>query len=165
MACGIKGHTHPDRVGERVGVRPPRPALLSVGYQFAPSFWGHGYAFEAIAAVVDDCFERLDEPHLVAQVRWDNERSVRVLRKLGFRPRGRRFLDGADHLCELYEITQNEWKESRVLGPDSISYRIPRRIPHLNSIELEHAAVIKSEQRKGLTRGTTGETVEIPPLW
>jgi len=136
-------------------------ASLSVSYQFAPSFWGHGYAFEAIAAVVDDCFERLDEPHIVAQVRWDNERSVRVLRKLGFRPRGRRFLDGADHLCELYEITQNEWQESRVLGPDPI--RNEDSTPYLTPeqyFELEHAAVIKSEQRKGLTRATTGETVD-----
>jgi len=59
---------------------------LTVSYGFAPSFWGHGYAAEAIAALLDDCFERLDEPRLVALVRWDNERSVRVLRKSGFRP-------------------------------------------------------------------------------
>jgi RimJ/RimL family protein N-acetyltransferase len=60
---------------------------LSVGYEFAPSFWGHGFALKAITAVVDDCFERLDEPHLMGQVRWENDRSVRVLRKLGFRSR------------------------------------------------------------------------------
>ena len=133
---------------------------LSVGFEFAPSFWDHGYCLEAITAVVDDCFERLDEPLLVAAVRWDNERSVRVLRKSGFRPRGRHLLE-ANHLYELYEINQNEWKESRVLGPDPI--RIGDSTPCLTPeqyLELERAAVIKNEQRKGLTRAATGESAD-----
>jgi Uma2 family endonuclease len=47
-----------------------------------------------------------------------------------------------------------------VLGPDSIRAR--DSAPYLTPeqyLELEHAAVIKSEQLKGLTRATTGETV------
>jgi Uma2 family endonuclease len=133
---------------------------LSVGFKFAPSFWGHGYALEAITAVVDDCFERLDEPLVVALVRWDNERSVRVLRRSGFRPRGRRLLE-ANHLCELYEISQHEWKESRVLGPDPIRTRdsTPSPTPE-QYLELEGAAVMKNEQLKGLTRAATGESAD-----
>ena len=78
----------PARIGwvEVSGMSLEAGDSLSVGFEFAPSFWGHGYALEAIAALMDDCFERLDEPRLVALVRWDNERSVRVLRKSGFRP-------------------------------------------------------------------------------
>jgi RimJ/RimL family protein N-acetyltransferase len=78
------------RIGwvEVIRISVKRQDFLSVGYHFAQPFWGCGYAPEAVAAVLADCFERLEETSIVAYVRPDHNRSIRVLLKVGFRPTG-----------------------------------------------------------------------------
>ena len=98
----------------------------SVGYEFAPAFWGRGYAVEAVAAVVCDLFVRLEEPGVVAFSRPDNERSIRLLRKIGFRRLGKQVKDDGSRSCDVFKISRRAWKtrEARTAqfpprGPDS----------------------------------------------
>lgn len=59
-----------------------------LGYWIARDHWGRGYATEAGRAVVAMADESLRLPALTAAHAIDNPASGKVLRKLGFRPRG-----------------------------------------------------------------------------
>lgn len=61
---------------------------VEVGWHLHPDAWGHGYATEAAAAVVDRAFQ-LGVPEVYAVVRPGNEPSLAVCRRLGMRPLGR----------------------------------------------------------------------------
>jgi ribosomal-protein-alanine N-acetyltransferase len=82
-----------------------------IGYEFAPEFWGSGYATEAVRAVVAYLFESLNARAVVAYTRPENHRSARVLQKVGFRSRGEQNDDGASIPCDVYEISLVEWQE------------------------------------------------------
>ncbi len=63
------------------------PALLDlrIGYLFAREAWGHGFASELIAGLVDWCVTAGDIRTLIGGVEEDNVASIRVLEKNGFR--------------------------------------------------------------------------------
>src|ERR1044071_10357642 len=67
-------------VGISTGEREP-PDL---GYWLGVPFWGHGYATEAVRAVIDHAFADLDYEVLGAGARVTNPASRRVLEKCGF---------------------------------------------------------------------------------
>lgn len=56
---------------------------VEVGWRLAPDFWGHGYATEAAAAAIEDGFSRLGLAEIVAFTVPANERSWRVMQRLG----------------------------------------------------------------------------------
>lgn len=58
---------------------------VELGYWFAPSAWGRGYASELAAASVAEARERCRLPELRAFARPENLGSCRVLEKAGFR--------------------------------------------------------------------------------
>ena len=64
----------------------PNPAAPSgqIGYYIGPAYWGQGYATEAAGRVVRYAFENLRLPRMLAHVFVGNDRSLRVLQKLGF---------------------------------------------------------------------------------
>lgn len=76
-----------------------------VGYWVGTHAVGGGVATAAVAMVVDHCLTSGGLHRIEATVRPENEASLRVLAKLGFREEGlfRRYLDVAgdwrDHLC------------------------------------------------------------------
>lgn len=76
-----------------------------VGYWVASDRAGGGVATAAVALAVDHCFAEAGLHRLEATVRPENERSIRVLTKVGFRREGlfQRYLEVAgawrDHLC------------------------------------------------------------------
>jgi RimJ/RimL family protein N-acetyltransferase len=55
-----------------------------IGFAFLPDFWSKGYAFESAAAVLADARDVFGLNRVVAIVSPENERSIRVLIKLGF---------------------------------------------------------------------------------
>lgn len=57
---------------------------VDLGFAFLPRFRGHGYAIEAASAVMCHARDVLAIPRLVAIVTADNERSTRLLVRLGF---------------------------------------------------------------------------------
>lgn len=58
---------------------------VDLGFAFLPQFWGRGYARESAAAVLDYGRRRLGLRRVVAVTSVDNDASIRLLEKLGFR--------------------------------------------------------------------------------
>lgn len=82
-----------------VGVRVDRRLwgrVGSVGYWIGKPYWGKGYATEAVEGFLQFCERELRLKRLRAEVFEDNERSLRVLEKCGFRPQKLRKVNYAD---------------------------------------------------------------------
>ncbi|MER5361989.1 GNAT family N-acetyltransferase [Streptomyces sp. NPDC002785] len=58
-----------------------------VSYSLLPEYWGHGYAREAVTAVVDRALEEVpsDNPSIIAVTQAANVRSRRLLEAIGMR--------------------------------------------------------------------------------
>ena len=63
----------------------PRRTQADLGYIFDPAHGGHGYATEAVAAMVAHAFDRLGVRRITAGCFADNLASVRILEKVGMR--------------------------------------------------------------------------------
>jgi len=94
-------------------VRGPFQAAY-LGYSLDRDAQGHGYMGEALRAAIDYCFHSLNLHRIMANYMPTNERSGRLLRKLGFVPEGYArdylFLAGRwqDHI--LTALTNDRWK-------------------------------------------------------
>jgi RimJ/RimL family protein N-acetyltransferase len=58
---------------------------VETSYAFGRDYWDHGYATEATRAVLDYAFGVLRLPRVAYAVEAANQRSVRLMRRLGFR--------------------------------------------------------------------------------
>jgi RimJ/RimL family protein N-acetyltransferase len=58
---------------------------VDIGYALLPEFWSQGYAFESASAVMSYAREKLGSKRVLAVVNADNQRSIRLLEKIGFR--------------------------------------------------------------------------------
>lgn len=56
-----------------------------IGFAYLSAFWGHGFAFEAASAVLDDVRERLRLPTILGLTSPGNVASQQLLKKLGMR--------------------------------------------------------------------------------
>jgi len=56
-----------------------------IGFAFMPEFWSKGFAFEAAAALLRDGRERLKLEQILAITSLDNDASIKLLQRLGFR--------------------------------------------------------------------------------
>ncbi len=85
-----------------------------IGYILHPDHWEHGFATEAVAALIADVWPRFPGARtLTAELDPRNAGSVRVLEKLGFRQTGfeeKNFLYGADEWCDTayFELARPE---------------------------------------------------------
>lgn len=70
--------------------------MPDVGYAFAPSAWGQGYAQEAAGAVLAHAQGPMGIPKLAAITTPENFASMAVLRKIGFTFQGMIQLPGVD---------------------------------------------------------------------
>lgn len=66
------------------GVGPVEGATPELGYWLGHRHWGHGYATEALRALVDYAFGEMEYDELQAGARVSNPASRRVLEKCGF---------------------------------------------------------------------------------
>jgi RimJ/RimL family protein N-acetyltransferase len=73
-----------------------------IGFAYLPEFWGHGYAYEASAAIMRYSRSGLGLAKLLAIVKPDNARSVRLLERLGFCHDGEYLVPSSNELCGLY---------------------------------------------------------------
>jgi RimJ/RimL family protein N-acetyltransferase len=72
---------------------------VDLGFALRPGFWGRGYAFEAASAVLAHARHPLGLGRVVAVTSLDNEPSIQLLGKLGFRfERIARFTAGGPEL-------------------------------------------------------------------
>lgn len=58
---------------------------VDIGFAFLPRFWGKGYAYESASAVMAYGRGVLGLDRIVAITSLDNDRSIALLEKLGFR--------------------------------------------------------------------------------
>jgi ribosomal-protein-alanine N-acetyltransferase len=106
--------------GCRIEVRSAANGSGDLGYVLDRRHWGHGYATEAIRALVDFGFGRLALHRIWATCDVDNHASARVLDKLGMRREGhlrqsvRRKGEWRDSY--LYAILQPEWRDASHRG-------------------------------------------------
>jgi RimJ/RimL family protein N-acetyltransferase len=96
-----------------------------LGYWLARPAWGRGYASEACGVVVWHAFTALAETSVVSHVFEGNDRSHRVLTKLGFVQTGRRRVE-ARALAQTVEalslrLTRADWRAARRLSPRATS--------------------------------------------
>ncbi len=75
---------------------------LDMGIAFLPAYRGQGYAYEAAKAVMAYGKERLRLKNLLAFVLVGNEKSVRLLEKLGMQYKGKLHIPGDDADLDLY---------------------------------------------------------------
>ena len=61
-----------------------------IGFIFHPDHWGHGYAREALATVLERAFTAHDLAKIEADVDPRNAESLKLLEHLGFRETGRK---------------------------------------------------------------------------
>ena len=73
-----------------------------IGFAFLPRAWGKGYAFEAAAATMEYARGELGIERVVAFTSADNEKSGRLLEKIGLRFEGMIELPGYDGESRLY---------------------------------------------------------------
>lgn len=67
-----------------------------IGFSFFPEYWSQGFALESARAVMRHARETLRLGRILAITTRDNEPSMRLLGKLGFRPEGIVNLGGED---------------------------------------------------------------------
>jgi RimJ/RimL family protein N-acetyltransferase len=86
----------------------------NIGYELDPRHWGHGYATEAVQAIVRFGFVNLGLHRVWATCIADNVGSARVLEKVGMRLEGRLWdkerFKGRWWDALLYAILEDEWQ-------------------------------------------------------
>ena len=85
-----------------------------IGYDLAPDCWGQGYMTEALRAAIQHGFEHMGLNRIDALVYTHNDRSIRLLQRLGFRHEGllRDYfcLDGVFYDHDLFALLRRECK-------------------------------------------------------
>ncbi len=83
-----------------------------IGYDLSPSCWGQGYMTESLRAVISNGFEQMGLHRIEALVYVENDRSIQLLQRLGFKQEGVLrdyfYLDGEFYDHYLFALLQNE---------------------------------------------------------
>lgn len=88
--------------------------IFDLSYRLLPDFWGKGIATESGKAFVDYGFRELNLPAIYAHAHCGNDSSNKILRKLGFRERGK-FVDELDNAeCYWYRYTKENYLELKM---------------------------------------------------
>ena len=93
-----------------------------LGWSLDPDYGGHGYASEAVSALIELCFETLGVRRVTASCFADNAASWRLMERVGMRREARNvqdslhrsegWIDGLD-----YALLAAEWRQSRSRQP------------------------------------------------
>ena len=85
-----------------------------IGFILGSGNWGHGYMHEALSALLGYAFAALDLNRIEADTDARNERSARVLRRLGFSQEGlfreRCIVEGEISDAAMYGLLRREWR-------------------------------------------------------
>lgn len=93
-----------------------RSRRASIGYIIDPACQGRGIATEAVTAMLDFCFAELGLHRLEAFIHPDNQRSLRLIERLGFRREGLL----RDHLR-----VGDEWRDDALYALLAVEWRAP----------------------------------------
>lgn len=85
-----------------------------IGYDLNPACWGQGYMFESLGAAITNGFEQMGLNRIDALVYVENERSIKLLQRLGFKQEGILrdyfYSDGKFYDHFLFALLRREWK-------------------------------------------------------
>jgi RimJ/RimL family protein N-acetyltransferase len=121
FGCWMARDRRDDRLIGYVGLSIPTflPDILpavEVGWRFAPTSWGNGYATEGARAALDEAFSTLGLGSVCSLPQTDNGRSVRVAARLGMRLVRKAVVPANDRRGEVvvshYEIGRGEWRSA-----------------------------------------------------
>ena len=88
-----------------------------LGYSFSREYWNHGYATQALQAVIDILFSSLPLNRLEAQHDVRNPASGRVMQKCGLTQEGilrGRIMNKGEYIdTALYSILRSDWKKAQ----------------------------------------------------
>ena len=87
----------------------------AIAYEFASSHWGRGLASQAVRAMLDELAGHCAVHRFFAVLKRRNERSSRLLERLGFAPASSAFR--AEHPIDDDELLME--RSARFSGPDS----------------------------------------------
>lgn len=104
-------HTLIGRCG--LGIRRPEHREAMVWYELHPAAWGHGFAVEAVGALLDFGFCKLGLHRIWADCDPRNASSCRVAQRLGMTLEGHLrenyFLKGEWCSTAVYSLLEQEW--------------------------------------------------------
>lgn len=118
FGCWVARTLADGRIVGYVGISVPTflPAILpavEVGWRFAPSAWGRGYATEGATAALDQAFATLRLERVCSLPQRENPRSARVCERLGMQLLGEIPIPANDRRGEVvalhYDITSAAW--------------------------------------------------------
>ena len=91
------------------------PGSVEIGYSLAPAHGGHGYASEAVAAIVTYALDRRGKNEVMAWTDTRNGASIALLERLGFAldpaSRQRTLFKGAWCDEDRYVMTADAWRQ------------------------------------------------------
>jgi ribosomal-protein-alanine N-acetyltransferase len=88
-------------------------SLVEVGYVINPSFWGMGFATEAVEKVIDFAFSEMDVNRIECKFMFGNDASLAVMKKVGMKLEGYQrdaiFIKGKFHTIGVASILKREY--------------------------------------------------------
>jgi RimJ/RimL family protein N-acetyltransferase len=87
---------------------PADPSDVEIGWTLARRAWGHGFATEGARLALDHAFGELGIERVISIARRDNERSLRVMERLGLVRRGETRWHGSDMVW--YALDRSAWR-------------------------------------------------------
>lgn len=108
-----------ERAGQVIG-KAGAWQMPEIGFILARPFWGQGYAFEAMCAVIDHLFTNHPTKHLTADVDPRNTASQKLLGRLGFHETGR---------AKNTLLWGDEWCDSVYFALDRVCWQARGSIP------------------------------------
>ncbi len=127
-----------------------------IGYWIDRTAAGRGVVPTAVAMMVDHCFFGLGMHRLEVNIRPENEASLRVVEKLGFRPEGIR---------RRYLHIDGEWRDHATfaLTPEDVPGGLLTRWRRAQRVLAARNAVVAPNFADGPESGHAGPNVAVPP--
>jgi [ribosomal protein S5]-alanine N-acetyltransferase len=99
-----------------------RPQVQEVGYILRRDQWGHGFAREAVARVIDYAFVGSGARRIFADTDPDNQASIKLVKSLGFRLEGHLRGEWETHIgvrdSLIFGLLREEWEAENIQGHD-----------------------------------------------
>ena len=97
---------------------PSASYQAEMGYDLAREHWGKGIMTEAMNAVIDFGFEKMELNRIEVFIMPRNKRSIKLIKNLGFKREGllrQRYFDEFGNYADdiLFSMLRSDWKEKR----------------------------------------------------
>lgn len=83
-----------------------KDSKVDIGYDLKKEFWGNGYMYEALNAIIQFAKDSMDIKEIKACIYIENYKSIRLVEKFGFIATGSKyeFFRGKEYLHNVYSL-------------------------------------------------------------